>query len=303
MQEVQPDFESIYTPEYWGDIPAIHDLKRSSAIGKALELRKKEPTFEHGKLPTLKAEHEIGEALARTAFDIYNGSSEPLQIEDDVLLGTEDDNTYAIPGNILLLDTEAIYFGQDAQRDPFYGEVRNQFEIKASALQIVKGRFRHITSYTYDPLAQFGEGGPLREAASFLLKPFTEVEPHEEELSPHLRYKPYERELINPEIGKYQRSVDLIAFFNTKKGDATGSRRTYGSFIYDSGDAHSWLGATSHKQGRVGKTINVSIGEDVQCLQRTRSAYLCARGAFESAPAKTKKKSGSKQVSPALSTN
>ncbi len=304
MQEIQPDFKSIYTPEYWSEIPPKHSFKRSTAIGKILELRKKEPRYKHGKLPSRSAEHAIGEALARTAFDIHNDSSELLQIEDGVLLGTKDDDTYAIPGNILLLDTECVIFRQGIERSPFYGEIRNEFEIKASALQIIKGRFRHISSYTIDPLAEFGKEGPIRTAASFLLNPFTEVEPYEKELPPHLKYKPYERETINPEAGTYQRSVDLVAFFDAKEDGTIGSRTTSGSFIYESGGAHSWLGsAATHRQGKVGKTKNLSIDEGALYLQRTRSAYLCARGAFELAPAKTNKKSKKVQTSPVLNTN
>lgn len=306
MQEVQPDFESIYTPEYWGNIPPMRDFQSRTTLGKLFEVTRGQ-NFNHGGIPNRALNYEIQEALGRSAIEIYTGASEPTPIPNDVIVGGKDDTEYAIPGNILLIDKEQVFLHPNSGQT-YKKQIQNEFELQASAVRIVKGNFKYKTSFHFDPLKDFGPNGPLRSAAEFILKPFIETEPHEVKYyEPHMEFKEYDVALYNPEKGRYYRTVDLVAFFSTKDGK-TGARTAVKSFIGDSGHIHSWLGsAVTHNIGRVGETFNRTIDSpklrEAPAFERTRSAYVCARGAFEHAPAKVKKKSRSKQLSPALNTN
>lgn len=305
MQEVQPDFESIYTPEYWGDIPAMHNCQSRTALGKVLEIARQD-RFNHGRMPSRTLELEIGQALGRSAMEIYVGASEPTPIPDDVIIGGKDDNEFAIPGNILLLDTEKVFLHPNDGKT-YKKQIDNEFELQASAIRIVNSSFKRETSFHFDPLDYFGKEGPLRSTAELVLKPFMNTEPHEVELDPSMVFSEYNRALYNPKLGRYYRRVDLVAFFSAKDGK-TGVRTASKSFIHDKGYINTWLAANGpHHTGRVGETFNQTVDSpklrEAPSFRRTRSAYVCARGAFEHAPAKVKKKTRSAKASPVLNTN
>ena len=283
MSEIIPDFESIYTQDYWGNVPPMMNFDHKGGFGRTLETQS-HYGLHHGRIGHV-LEQQIGEAVGRSMLQLHAGEM-PEAILDGELIGGKDDTKYAIPGNILLLDNEDILFRKhtyEVSRDA----VKNEFELSASALRLFRSKIKRELSFESQYFSGLS-GVPKTIAANLGLTDETQT---------HVRDNPlfvsdeYVGNHTQNGVAIYTRTVSLVPFFVDKKGQV-GSRRAYRSGVWDSGGAFALLGsADPYIVSRIGETLNLSVNTSVTILSRTRSAYVCARGAFEYAtvPAKARR--------------
>ena len=278
---IVPDFDSIYTQEYWGDIPPMMNFDHKGTFGRSIETHRRHD-FHHGRVGGYDIEQHIGEAVGRSMLQIYAGElTEPIL--DGELIGGKDDTKYALPGNILLLDNEEIWFREHTY-DKSSNAVQNEFELSASAIRLFKSKMKRELSFESQAFPGVS-GIPKTIAAGLGLTDETHTHVRDD---PLFKSDEYVGNHTQDGVAMYTRTVSLVTFFVDKKGKV-GSRRAYHSGVWDSGGAHSHLGtAIPHIASRVGETVNLSVNTGVTNLSRTRSAYMCARGAFEYATAPVK---------------
>lgn len=283
MAEITPDFESIYTKEYWGDIPPMMNYKHDGTFSRVRESTQRN-NLHHGRIGDYELEERMGEAIGKGMLQLYAGEV-PEAIVQGELIGSKDDTKYALPGNILLLDTEEIWLRKPTYKG-LHNAFRNEFELGASAVQLFKSKIRRETEY--ESQWRGGVSGLPRNLAA-CMGMTTEILTYERKV-PLVRSSEYVGNHAREAVGTYTRSVSLVTFFVDKQGNV-GSRKAYNSGVWESGNGFAnFVTADPHMSGRIGETLNQTVNPDVTNLSRTRSAYICARGAFEHAtvPAKAR---------------
>lgn len=277
LERPQASLESVFTKEYWGGtIPPMPSFKHSSVIGRMRE-HSKAVGFPYGRLPH-ETETSMREAVARNVSQLLRGVA-PTPIAEGEYIGGADDTTYAIPGNILLFDTELLTKTR-ASRWPQKEEICSDFEIAASAVRL----FKHTAKYETEATTAYypGLGGITKTVlATCGLYP-----PTVEKIEPRMASRPYRGWTYNSEVGQiYRRRISLVAFAPNTEGRTT-ARGVSESLLFDDGEDITYLSAGyPHTIGRVGEARNDSVSARLQLISRTRAAYLCDRGAFEFATA------------------
>lgn len=289
MASESPNFETIFTPEHWGETPPMPTYKARGPFRRRLE-RMRENEFPHGKFLSHKAEWLVGEALGRGAHQIMQGEI-PVPISDGETVGGEADDNNAVSGNILLMDTESVVLRRgfreisDSSR-----AIQDESDLAATPIRLIRRGFKRETSLTVEPMS-YSYFEPIRSVLNYVeRKRGVPHEPYEEDLGDLRRsiVPEYDRFYVDNEQGRYRHTISLVAFFTARDG-SVGSRMASQCTLWDDDEPSAWLESVyPHEKGNVGETVNRSVTDDVLVMTRLRGAYICARGAFEHAKSTVK---------------
>lgn len=266
MNRPQPTFESVFTPEYWEPVP--------ERVERDFIMREFFATARATRATIAQARENLLLAGAKLI------EGEPtLKVGTGELVGGEDDEKYALPGAVLLIDDEHVLFSRRKQPEyEYYGQITSELELSRSAIATFLGAKRHTN---------------LEDAPNY------EV------------YNGYHGKYISEE-GEYTRTVNLYAYYRAKNGN-TGLlglvqwRNQHGQPCVIA-PAGLFRYAPELRSGRVGETVNTSLLtkkpflKDVPMLSRIKEAHICMRGTAEKAKARSKTKSFAMALNRATST-
>ncbi len=290
MNQVQPTFETIFRDEYWGEVPPMAEPIKSRGM-KAFNEQRARFGSSYNRFPREVAS-EANELLCFAADKVI--ANEPLmRVEDGEQIGGPDDNQYAIPGAVLLVDRESV---DSAARNvifqrgkPFEAEAElERSAVSAFLSGMVKTDFGR---FSREKVYKSMSGGALMYA--LVGRSLDRLMPREE-LEDYPILTPYRGHYLSPaKEGLYERTVDLFAFLPTKEGHTGSVRfRQWGNPL--NGNTYADSIVTSSKvlaqwgfwpDGRVGETVNLSQASDRREYARIKEAYLCMPGSLERAMA------------------
>jgi hypothetical protein len=258
-----PDLTSIFTAEYWQNNP-IGEAEAS--FHEALPPRMPRGLIEKNSRP------QVENAVAQAAMQIYLG--EKLQpIPSGELVGTDEDVDYAVPGNILLFDTELLLpTGKKHAINQL--SISGPAELQASAPSIMRESTVRVTAFEAPTisLATFmhdltGRGKATTKSVAYD-NPFYET-------------TAYIRWAQDPAKGIYKRAINLLAFATDKHGSLVAKHAEKSRFGEGGLHRADLYSPFFHHAGRVGETYTYLDKKKLPQFTRTRAAYICARGAFE----------------------
>lgn len=270
MAEIQTSFETVFTPEHWGETPAPPSFRSNNIFLRVHEIMRARD-FPLNWRTDSETKTNVQIALAQTSFAIASGQN-PESIHNGELIGGVEDMKYALPGNILLLDSEKLVLNPKTTGE--HNKFRDELELAASAVLLHK-RGYHRESYSY-------ECEPSDNVIKRMLVWWGLVDGEEVPLDlPVMTHNSYRPSIQKTEIGWYQRSIELAAFYPNKKGKMVAVTPHYLEHNEDGSDPRVRLTAAYTHIGRVGEVLNLSVSDKQLVLTRIKSAYVCARGAFE----------------------
>lgn len=293
MSDVVPTFESVFTEDYWSPVPAMLDFKSKYLLPRLAEVNKRHGSGAQG--VTREMNEQIETIIGQSVVQLL--ASEPIErVQEDELVGGPDDNKYALPGNVLLVDTEEVLLRKNPVQlvaDPYF---MHEGELLATAPSLLLRNLTPMPRTSPSTTKVLFDSFPpsFRNLAEW----FGVDTQTEKDLGERGHYlKPYRRRYINPEIGLYRRYINLYGFCPNVDGKTVSIAMQHISIGLNN---NVWTYAPAGRTkklgfvgmpvyARVGETINRTVSEYTK-LERIRSAYLCMRGSLEYAKDRQKQR-------------
>lgn len=256
MNQLNPTFETILTPEFWEGFPVGQPLQSKPGIG---QLRERDQAVGISRYPISKITGRLVEEVLCQTVDSLVHEGSKAQIETGEVIGGPDDNHYALPDSVLLIDREFLKLGVP-ETTPFNEDaaITEELELAWSARTCLMSKM--ASTDLADP------------AENYLI------------------LRPYTKYCTDGETAMYYRHVNLVAFCHDKNGNVTSTELVQWKNPSNTPRAAVNLEVTRtiHAPAAVGQVVNMSpTGYGV--YTRIRGAQLCIAGTREVVKAKAGK--------------
>lgn len=258
MNPVTPSIESVFTEEYWGDVQDLEAPGRVRLLSGFISRKQQE---------------EIDELLVDTATGIFRGDErEPVPAGTSLM--PSDGNHFTAPGNVLLIDIEAI--GSSGKKP-----------CKTPCHERFGGKPVHWESnYMQSP-------DELLAAPASLFRSNSRKVSWPGADQPQTTVYPYNKKLCQPQSNShYARIIRLLAFQYDRYGKIAGNTEV----VWKSKDPEKVRGSTTNLLGfgidsifRMETTIGSSFrvpDKAPDLVLRIKSAELCTQGLLSRVEAK-----------------
>ena len=289
MSDILPTLESIYTEEYWAPVPPVHNFQSNRLWSRLGEISDRHGSG--GQYVAAEVNAELQAIMAQSVTQLLT-DAKVERIQEGELVGSEDDGVYAVPGTVLLVDTEKLHQMDRPPLFPPEETFSDEAELSMSAITAFVRQLtplpREVSTIRTTAIETF-DALFLPGLKAWLGRRGVDVE-QKQDLGERGSYiKPYERYHFDPEHGDYERKVNVYGFCPNKEGKTVSVALSryrvaadgHASVFAPAGNGKhmSYVGMPFY--ARVGQTINTTIDEKHPEYERIRSAYVLGRGVLE----------------------
>jgi hypothetical protein len=264
---VPANIETVFSPNYWEPISPIHQYRARTEVGKVIESLREVETMSMPPRFSKKAREGIEERLALAVTSMVKDETFEA-VKDAEWIGGDLDDTNALPGAVILLDTEYLMLKSNVKETNSL-RMTHAADIGLSAVSCLMADMNRRS--------QSGGQAPLKR---------------------------YIRQLTLPGAGRYFRHINMFGFGVDRKGNVGGVG--IDQMVIGSNRAHTlsgflgdWFNGRDGRQ--VGVTNNVTRNEEVPMYSRIREARLCLAGTREAVKVKSKQRHMQRALRPIAS--
>jgi hypothetical protein len=243
---IAPDFETVFTPEYWEPVPIRLSPNSFSDIIRFCTQRATSETYEMAREKLLIAGSQLTEGKATNA------------IKDGELVGGPDDTKYGLPGAVLLIDDEWAVLNPKSEPPEFNYD----------------GRIKSASEFSYSALTAFLSTHQPRPG-----KYPTNLTIYQQYKGRYIGDKGIYTRTVNLYTYFMTKKGDtaVLGLEEWRNGPGEPSVFAPGGFTRR---------APGILEGRVGETINRTSRSEIPSYARIREARICIRGIAERSKAR-----------------